>query len=147
MLSYFRLSAIIFLFTPSLGIFDTLYHGILGSLSVTDGNRTFDYSDNGSTITFEQAWNKFKLKDSSEFLSIPICMVLSILLIIFIFHAMASALLHKVASVNNGDKCGLSFSHMTQGLHSFLTPPLHLDWMEFFGKPKGNLPIRSCWKR
>ena len=36
------------MFTPSLGLFDTLHHGMLATLPVSDGLREFDISDDGS---------------------------------------------------------------------------------------------------
>lgn len=142
--------AIILLFTPTLGIFDTMHHAKMGSMSVIKGNRTFDYSENGSPISFEKAWGQFKLNDSTKFFSMPIFLVVCVLLCIFLFHTIASALLHKLAramSENSGLKPGLSFKYAMEGLQTFLTPPLHLDWEEFFISSNCKLPIRSCWKR
>ena len=122
----------------------------MGLISVSNGNRTFDYSENGTAISFEQAWSHFKMKDSSEFLSIPIFMVLSMLLFIFTFHVIAIALLHKLtkASFEKGEaKHSLIFNHIIEGLHSFLTPSLHLDWEELFTISNRKHPIRVCWRR
>ena len=125
----------------------------MGSQSVDSlpvGNMIFDYSENGSAITFEEAWGQFKLNDSTQFFSMPIFLVVPMSLCIFVFHAIASAFLHKLARVmseNGGHKPGLNFNYIIEGLQSFLTPPLHLDWEEYFRNSNCKLPIKSCWKR
>lgn len=115
-----------------------------------DDDRTFDYSENGTAISFEEAWSQFKLDDTSKFYSMPTSMIMAMLLFIFLFHTIASALLHKLTRARREDgriKPGLSFICIIQGMHSFLMPPLHLDWEELFILSKGKSSIRSCWKR
>ena len=78
--------ALILLLTPFLGLFNSLHHGRMASLSVLDGNRTYDYSENGETISFEEAWSQFRIDDSSQFFSMPLVVGLTMLSFVFFFN-------------------------------------------------------------
>ena len=137
-------------FTPFLGLFDSLHHGRMASLSVKEGNMTFDYSVNGTAISFKRAWSQFKIEDPSHFFSMPLVVGLSLLSSIFFFRILASAHVYKLAKASSNDE-GAShtkkFKCIIYGLHSFLTPPLHPDWDELFNDRNGKLTIKCCWTR
>jgi hypothetical protein len=70
-----RLMSIILFFTPLLGLFDTNYHGDLGSRPLDPyplGNGNiyilFDYTDNNKPIFFHKAWRRFKINEEGLFL-------------------------------------------------------------------------------
>ena len=97
--SILRIFAVIGLFTPSLGLLDTLHHGRLGIIPLFEGQREFDRTADGLTITFEEAWEPFKLGNMTQFLDIPMACVVSILLTTFIVHLVAITCLLKLMKV------------------------------------------------
>ena len=146
----FRILSLILLFTPALGLFNSMHHARLAALSVRNVNMILDNSGNGSDASFGEIWDQFKLKDSFDFLSMPLGVVLFILLFIFTFHTITNAILQKLSKAKHeydGIRPILSLSPIIQGMHTFLAPPLHLDWEESFRLTKGKLPVVLCWKR
>ena len=94
-----RLLAIILIFAPALGLFDTMHHGILATVLVKNGNLTFDYDDNGSPISFEEAWGQFKVEDSSVYSNVYKIVSPLLLLVVFIFHLFAGVLLQNMFTI------------------------------------------------
>ena len=132
------------LITPSLGLFDTLHHGRLGSLSAATISKTglFDRSEHGLHITFHDAWKPFRLYTISDFLHIPSIVVPFILFSIGFIHICANSLLMKLTTKNTS----LS-SSLFHGLHSIITPPLHTDWELYYRNVDGKESIIKCWHR
>ena len=132
------------MFTPSLGLFDTLYHGRLATLPVNDVKRRiiFDFSSNGSAISFQEAWRPVRIKHISEFLDIPIWAVLLIISIACIFHIFGSTLIIKSRSRTN-----FNAKLVMEGLHSFIAPPLHFDWEYLYRSSSYKLTVLESWRR
>ena len=132
------------MFTPSLGLFDTLHHGRLATLPVNDVQRRmiFDFSTNGSTISFQEAWRPLHIKNISQFLDIPIWAVLLIMAITCIFHIFASTLIIK-------SRAGTNFNAklVMEGFHSFIAPPLHFDWEYVYRRSSYKLTVLESWRR
>ena len=134
--------AIILLFTPSLGLFDTLHHGRLASLSVYTGQREFNHSQNGPPVTFEDAWEPYKIGHISLFPDIPVLGVVTILAAMFLFHILGSTCLLKLTMKN------IAIPELVlQGFYTLITPPLHLDWEVFYRMSEWERSITECWKR
>ena len=131
------------LFTPSLGLFNTLHHGKLAAMSVRTNNMEgFDNVADGKIITFEDAWNQFRIDDSSYFVEISPLAILVMLLTTFSFHIFASACILKL-SLRAESIPSLIFC----GFYTMISPPLHYDW-EFFYRPNNEeTGIIMCWKR
>ena len=130
------------MFTPSLGLLDTLHHGRLAAIPARDGVREFDISLDGSKITFEQAWEPFKIDHISLFLEIPIVGVVTILASIFIFHIFGSTCILKLM------KNKKAIPELTlEGFHTLIAPPLHTDWEMFYRMTDDNQSIKHCWRR
>ena len=93
-----RVFALILLFTPTLGLFDTLHLGRLATLPVSAnrGGEKFDYTDGGKIIEFEDAWEQYRIDNSSEFVDMPAIAVLATMLIMFIFHIFATSSILKL---------------------------------------------------
>ena len=134
----FRVCSFIFLFTPSLGLFDTLHHGRLALLDAyVDGNSADDLQ-----ITFSKSWEPFKIKDISEFPGIPMIVVLTVMLSLCIFHILASACILKVLFRKK-----LSGGLLLQSLHSFVAPPLQFDWELLYRDETQKLSVIQSWRR
>ena len=130
------------MFTPSLGLFDTLYHGRLASLHVNNDERIFDESSDGLSITFFEAWEPFKIKDISEFPEMPMWVVLSVMLSLCILHVLASTYIFQATL-----KEKFNARHLMQGFHSYIAPPLQLDWELLYRKDEQNECVLTCWRR
>ena len=130
------------MFTPSLGLFETLHHGLLATLNARRGERTFDISTNGLPVTFVDSWKPFMIKDITEFPGMPMSLVLTVMVSLCLFHILASACILKVAL-----KKKLSGELLMQGLHSFVAPPLQFDWELFYRREHQNMSVLQCWKR
>ena len=129
--------------TPFLGLLDTFHHGRLATYSVRHGEKVFDNYENGSEITFHEAWSTFKIDNPAAFLSFPRDVALAMMPIILLSHIFLSALILKLSM--NGQA---SISQLVlQGLHTFISPPLHFDWEFYYRLKCGNTSVRDSWKR
>ena len=97
----------------------------------------FDYHDDGSIMTLQDTWNKFRIEDSSEFVEIPALAVLALMFTIFIFHILASSFILKLTS-NMASLCGF---------YTIISPPLYYDWDFFYRQCNKENDIVKCWKR
>ena len=132
------------MFTPSLGLFDTLHHGRLAALyvDINERGRVFDLSTNGSAISFQEAWRPLKINNISEFSDIPIWAVLLILAMVCIFHIFAITLIIRSRGRKN-----LNVKLVLEGFHSFIAPPLHFDWEYFYRISSYELSVLDSWTR
>ena len=140
---YFRLISFIILFTPSLGLFDCLHHGRLAALHAKDGHHMkFYFSPDGLHMNFSDVWEPLTMKDISYFPDMPVIAVCLILMSMIVFHIFASTLFRKLCL-----KTQFSADYFLQGLHSFISPPLHFDWELLYGQNTENISVFHCWKR
>ena len=137
-----RIFLIILMFTPSLGLFETLHHGRLATLDTYYGERMFDNSINGLPLTFYDSWKPFKIKDMAEFPGMPLRVVLTVMVSLCVFHILASAFILKVML-----KEKFSGGLLMQGLHSFVAPPLQFDWELFYRDEHQNMSVLHSWRR
>ena len=138
----YRVFAIVLLFTPSLGLFNTLHHGRLAALPVREGGEEFDVSEDGSKITFQQAWAPYQIDHISLFLEIPVHGVVTLLAMMLIFHLFGSTCILKLTR-NNKEIPEL----ILEGFHTLISPPLHIDWEMFYRMSCWMQPITHCWRR
>ena len=140
----FRLLGHILLLTPSLGLFDTLHHGRLGSLPVEVSSSTslFDHSNDGFLISFNDAWEPFRFNNISDFFHIPFIGVSFILVSIGFIHICVNSLLLKLTTKNTS-----LFSSIFHGLHSIITPLLHVDWELYYISDIKHESIIRCWHK
>ena len=128
--------------TPSLGLFDTLHHGRLAALPVRGGEREFDFSVDGSKITFQEAWEPFMIDHIFLFLEIPVYGVVVILTTMLLFHIFGSACTLKLMK----NKAAIP-KLILEAFHTLIAPPLHIDWEMFYRLSDGTLSIKHCWRR
>ena len=102
----------------------------------------FDYADDGTIISFQEAWDPFRLDNSSEFVDIPPYAVLSIMLVVFLFHILGSLCILK-----DKLKSTSIFTLAPKGFYTLISPPLHFDWEFFYRQSDGQDTILLCWKR
>ena len=126
-----------------------MHHGILATKLVKNGSLTFDYEDNGSPISFEEAWGQFRVEDSSVYSNVYKLVSPLLLLVVFIFHLLACVLLQKMfaTAITYGTPLLKITLSLMQGMHSFFAPPLHLDWEEIYRNTKSKIDIKNCWRR
>ena len=139
----FRIFALLLLFTPTLGLFDTLHHWRLGALETQDGDRIFGYSIDDSPITFQTAWSEYKLGHKSEFIEIPTIAVISLMIGMFLFHIAIVTLALKLLILKKSRISNV----LLEAFHSFLTPPLHYDWELIYRDNSQKESVLKCWKR
>ena len=142
---FLRIFALILLFTPTLGLFDTLHHGRLAGLAATTvrnypNREPFGYTDDNSTITFYEAWQQFRIEEPSDFVDIPPLAVLAIILVMFTFHIIASSSILKLILKSKSP-------FLPNGFYTLICPPLHYDWEFLYTQSDEKDAILKCWKR
>ena len=130
------------LFTPSLGLFDCLHHGRLAAIDVKEGEQIFDISVDGVGVNFSDAWQQFKIKDISHFPDMPVIAVLAILLVMVLFHFVSCSMILNLLL-----RRPFNTDMFIQGIHSYLSPPLHLDWELLYRKDPETNTVLGCWKK
>ena len=100
----------------------------------------FDYSDNGSVISFQESWKQFNMNYSSDFVDIPATAILAAMLVMFIFHIFASSYILKLNSKSLSN-------WVTKGFYTLISPPLNYDWNFFYKQSDYEETILKCWKR
>ena len=133
-----RVFAIILLLTPSLGLFNTLHHGRLAGLPIRRGLRVFDRTSDFSEITFQQAWEPYKMDDISHIVELPVVGVVIMLMNIFLFHIFGSTCVFRLV---NSKPALLELIY--EGFHTIITPPLHLDWEMLYRIGDGKISVNQ----
>ena len=141
MLCTCRVFAVMLLFTPLLGLFNTLHHGRLAALSVKQ-DRNGEPFDHGLNVTLHEAWEQFRIDTSSDFVELPATAVVAIMISMFILHIFVISCTLKITL--NGKK---TVTLLPQGFYSIISPPLHLDWEFFYRQSNMKDSISKCWKR
>ena len=103
---------------------------------------TVSYYPIGTVVTFQEAWNQFRMNDSSDFVDIPPLAVLSTMLAMFLFHIIASPCILKQKL-----KSKSFFTLVSKGFYTLISPPLHFDWEFFYRQSAHEDNILMCWKR
>ena len=139
-----RVLALILLFTPSLGLFNTLHHGRLAAhqVGVDPVREKFDYIDGGRGVEFQEAWEQFRIDDPFEFVEMPAIAVLATMLTMFFFHIVATSSILKLKL-----KSKELSSLFLNSLYNLISPPLHYDWEFFYRESSEEDAILNCWKR
>jgi hypothetical protein len=148
-----RLLFIALFFTPLLGLFDTNYHGVLGNrtvetfMSISNGEITklhqlFDYMDTNKPIFFDEAWERFKVKEKGLFhfqstLLLCICVTIT-------FHLVVGFMIQLKANRHTKER---TTNKIFQTLYTLLSPPLYLDWEEIYRDGKGSITIKDSWRK
>ena len=88
------------------------------------------------------AWEKFKIKDVSDFIDLPNTAVVAILIAMVLFDISSSFLLLKLIYTNTS-----CVKLLFTGVHSFICPPLHLDWELFYRNDPRKNTVLGSWKR
>ena len=132
------------IFTPILGLFDCLHHGRMASIPISDrgGEELFPFYHDGLQHSFSGAWEPFKIKDISHFPNMPVTAVSGIVISMVLFHIFASSIVLKLIL-----KHPLNTELIIQGIHSFISPPLHYDWELIYRRDMNKLSVLGCWKR
>jgi hypothetical protein len=145
-----RLLSTILFFTPLLGLFDTNYHGVLGSVkpkmylpSVKKKmGLLFDYIDNNKPILFADAWVK-KIITETELFKLPLTLFLFIIAVI-IFHLVTGVSIKLKVNKHSKEK---TTTKILQTLYTLLCPPLFLDWEGIYRDGKGSITFKESWKK
>ena len=148
--TFYRIFALFLAFTPSLGLLDILHHGRLGAMSPKTWREDtiFDFSEHGSPISFNDAWNPFKLQHVAEFFPLPIEIVFLLISAIFLLHIFVSTCLQKLTVEKVAERSFISIDGLViQAVNSFLSPPLHLDWEFYYRLSGGHQSVGKCWRR
>ena len=127
-----------------MGLFDTLHHSRLAVMRVADEQRQIDFSasDGGTSMTYQDAWDQFRLDNLSDFLYMPTFVILALMLSMFLFHVLGSTILLKIMP-NDTAISGL----LLQGFHSIISPPLHIDWEYYYRLSDKRESVLESWRR
>ena len=130
------------LFTPSLGLFDYLHHCRLAAIDVKEGEQIFDISVDGVGVNFSDAWQPFMINDISQFSDIPVIAVLAILMATVLFNIVFITMFMKLSL-----RRPITTEMFIQVIHTFITPPLHLDWEMLYRQDTEKNTVLGSWKR
>ena len=152
--TFARVFAIILLVTPSLGLFDTLHHYDHGSkvayVDRPDGpdNSVFDVSANGTVIWFHELWNaEYKLDGRQQFCD-ALPMTISILVVVAVLHPLIGRLLQRKVFYKGTEPANITWiSTILDGLHTIISPAVHMDWEFIYRLNGGTLSVTECWRR
>jgi uncharacterized membrane protein YecN with MAPEG domain len=137
-----RLLSIVLFFTPLLGLFDTNYHGVLGSRPGLFERQLFDYMDTSKPIFAHKMWLRFQIKEEGLFhfqstLFLSMCCTIT-------FHLVAGFMIQLKANRQSKERTS---NKIYQTLYTFLSPPLFLDWEKIYRDGKGTITIKESWKK
>ena len=135
-----RVLAVVLLFTPSLGLFDALYHFKLGQLD-QDNNAAHDVLQNDTIVTVKEAWEKLKIGQLSEFVPVPHILPFALISVVVAVHLAAGCCL--LAPLQRSESRLRLF---LQSVFTLVCPPVFADWEEFQRHAPGS-DILSCWKK
>ena len=133
------------MFTPILGLFDTLHHGRLATLNIKADKDNVDDTTYFSNTTFFEALKPFRINQISKFPEMPMIGVVILTVSLCVVHIFASVWNLKILLGKN-----INAKLLMQGLHSFIAPPLEYDWDLLYQEYTHNKTIwtiHNCWKR
>ncbi len=147
-----RVFAVLLFFTPSLGLFDTFYHGKLGALTTpAQGNLTgtlfrnyavIDVDADGEPVHLGDLWNRqYRLERPEQLFHLPTWVVATVISAFMVVHILASSALQKRIYYKEQDPG--RFTRLREGLVSLVCPPIHLDWEYLYRS--GYLTVARCW--
>ena len=137
-----RVSAVLLMLTPCLGLFDIMSHFKMSKYSFDLDffeERAFDVGENNTIIEINSIWNKLVVSDLHDFTVLPDITFIVTPLILVVIHIILSCYLLRPL---HGHKMKL----FIQSLFTLISPPMFADWEEF-KRCYPNLDILECWKR
>jgi hypothetical protein len=145
-----KLFIIVLFCTPSLGLFDTNFHGQLGSLNIkkkmyldhVEVSRVFDYHINDTPIFVEDIWPKLQLSNS-ELFHLPTSIYPSMLVMFILYLVIGYILQSRLHSCSKKKPLKIIFL----SLYSLLCPPLFLDWEVIYHKNAQMLTVKESWRK
>ena len=141
-----RLFVTLLLFTPDLGLFDTMHHYTKGRMPMFSTLvRTIDVIyEPDNNITFIQHWeSNYRLGKFNDFLSIPSNFSIYISVGTFIMHLIAAFMFLQPLFKRSGDGIVRRFM---RGILTLVSAPLFCDWEAFYEESDNITPVAECWK-
>ena len=137
-----RLFMIMLLFTPVLGLFDTMNHYTRGKMEMEDTFVRIVY-DPLPQQTYGQLWNdNYIIKEYNHFFSMPTYVPFVIVIAILAVHLVARFIFTWPLYKKSGDGIVRRFM---RGIHTLCNVPLFCDWEEFYRSSDFKKPISVCW--
>ena len=142
--SLVRISALIMLLIPFLGVFDTMAHFKMAQYNYFSINKAVPFRaimvyENGTITNLHEAWSKLQLQNLQELTGMPDITPIITLLVIVIIHLIAGCYLLRPIQKLGGRLFLLS-------VFSLICPPLYADWEELHLRNE-DLDISQCWKK
>ena len=127
-----------------MGLFDTFHHGRLAIISVANEEklRDFSASDDDVSMTYQEAWDPFRLDSGSEFLNMPTFVIVALMLFMFLLHVIGSTIIMTIMS-----NVRATSSLLLHGFHSIISPLLHIDWEYHYRVNNKRESVLESWKR
>ena len=152
--TFARVFAMVLLVTPSLGLFDTLHHYNHGSkvayVDKLDGhdNAVFDIGANDTVIWFHELWNAEYKFDSRQQFCDALPMSISLLVLVVVLHPLIGRLLQRKIYYKGTEPANATWiTTILDGLHTIISPALHMDWEFIYRLNGGTVSVTECWKR
>ena len=141
-----RLFMIMLLFTPILGLFDTMNHYTKGNIESSPAEQHIGFGVDimyDITTTYPQHWNKnYWIPRYNQFFSMSTYAPFAILTTILVMHLLACFMFTWPLYKKSGDGIVRRFM---RGIHTLCNVPLFCDWEEFYRNSDFKTPIPVCW--
>ena len=133
---------IIVIFTPFLGLFDTMHHYLKGNLLMDNISIMYEPLLN---VTYTQLWsNKYYLNEFVEFFSMPFSCCMLILIGVFGIHLLTSYIL--LLPLNKKSTDG-HLRQIMQGTLTLINIPLFCDWEKILRDSDFSIPVAESWNK
>merc|ERR1712241_1100573 len=134
-----RLFMIMLLFTPILGLFDTMNHYTRGKLYLAIDEVNIIMYDPDANLTYKQHWNNnYRINEYNQFFSMSSYVPFAIMSIILAMHLFATFILTLPLYKKSGEGVVRRF---IRGFHTLCNVPLFCDWEEFYRNSDFKTPI------
>ena len=133
---------VLLIFTPLMGLFDTMHHYLKGIMEMENINLMYEPLLN---LTYTQLWNNhYRLREFNEFFSLPSVVYFVICGGCVILHLSASNIFLRPFCKKLGDGW-VRISMRT--VVTLVNIPLFCDWEEFFRYSDHSIPVSECWNK
>ena len=119
-----RVIAAVLLFTPFLGLFDTMSNFRLAKIEFSADEQVFGEAENGTALSLREDWNQYYIKDLEKFLMVPTFTPIIYILVVVAAHLGIACLL-----LRETEKSKVRLFQL--GIFTLVCPPIFADWEEF----------------
>ena len=137
-----RLFMVLMIFTPFIGLFDTMHYYTKGKMRMPPENQWFLYKPE-SNLSYYDLWEEnYRIKKCSDFFCIPSNVGIGIILGFLILHLIVSFFLLLPFNKTGRRK----LKQIIQGIWTLISVPLFCDWEYLYRQSNFTKSVTRCWK-